>query len=131
MSSNNAERIQRLERRLSGLNRSFNQLREENRELREEIATLKEFENRAGDQLIDLHERLEDHRDRFRQIKVNEHRINDIYLRLQGKVGISAFEILEERIKQVRTQIDFLGDAVEDLLPWSERETVRLAEQES
>lgn len=114
MSSGNAEaRIQRLERRINGLKQSISELREENEELREEITALQEFEDRAGDQLIDMHERLDDHRDQFRQVKVNEGQIKDMKLDLQGKVGVSAFESLEERFKQLRSQINFLADAVD------------------
>ncbi len=116
LSSKNAstsDRVQRLERRINGLKHSLSELREENEELRSEIAALREFESRAGDQLIDLHERLEDHRDQFRQIKVNENRIEDLYLRSESKVGVSAFNVMEERVRQIRAQLGFLADAME------------------
>lgn len=114
LSSGNAEaRIQRLERRINGLKQSISELREENEELRAEIQALQEFEDRAGDQLIDMHERLDDHRDQFRQVKVNENQIKDIKLDLQARVGVSAFESLEERFKQLRSQINLLANAMD------------------
>lgn len=114
MSSRNAEeRIERLERRINGLKHALNELRQENEELRQEVAALQEFESRAGNQLIDLHERLEDHRDQFRQVRVNENNIEDLSLRVESKVGNSAFETMEERFKQLRRRLDYLSDAVD------------------
>lgn len=101
---------QRAHRRVRGLNRSFSDLREEHKTLQEEVDALRE-ENRAiRTQLKKVQRLLEDHMDQNRAIRVHENRLDDLELRLHGKVGRSTFEMVEETLKQLRARIEFLAD---------------------
>lgn len=107
------KRVQRLERRLNGLKQSLSELREENAELRQELAVVHAYHAYMGGRLDDLEDKLEGYRETLRQVHVNKDLIDDLDLRLQSKVGISAFETMEERTKQHRSQINFLADYVD------------------
>lgn len=105
--------LQQLDRRISGLKSTINDIREEQEALREDVEALKEFETRASDRFEDMDEKFEEYGDRLRDIAVNKGGIADLDLRLQGKVGNSDFESLEERVKQLQARMEFVSAAID------------------
>jgi prefoldin subunit 5 len=124
------KRIRRLERRMNGLKQSLSELREENEELRQELAVIHAYHSYMGSRLEDIDQQLDDRRETLRQVHVNEDTLEDLDLRLQGKVGVSAFEVMEERVKQFRSQLNFLADYV-DVERWELEQEAERIEQKS
>jgi len=103
----------RLERRVSGVKQSVNEIRREQDALREDIAELQETVVMMEDQLHRIEDQLNSYSEQFRQIQVNKEAIGELDAALQGKVGNSAFEQLEERVSQARARLDFLSAALD------------------
>lgn len=124
------DRIERLERRLNGLKRNMTEIREENQELRKQLSMMHAYNAYMEDRLDDLNDKLEDYRENFQQIRVNESRLDDVDLRMRGKVGTADFSILNERVRQLRARIDFLTDYL-DVEQWDieKEEHERLKQQ--
>lgn len=109
-----ADNVKRLERRINALKNAINDLRSEQEELREDIEDLQAFRDRVQDQFEDVHDTLDGHGERLREVRVHRDRLDEHDARLGSKVGQTRAEAIEEQIRQLRTRLDFLADAVDD-----------------
>lgn len=105
--------MRQLARRISGLQSSLSDVKAQNRALQDRVEALEEFQEYARDRFDDIDEALNDIQEGMQEIQVNKERMQDLNLRLNGKVGNSDFNALEEKVKQVRRQIEYLLDDIE------------------